>query len=118
MAHLDKVASLAASCHARRTMVMAGCERIDFAAPAGSARRLRRQGRSSLGVEIELHGEALPSGARGLCVRGLFNMVAIGERAPPPPLWLRTAEMVFPGTTNHYGTLFGDDALRPVTPSV
>lgn len=26
--------------------------------------------------------------------------------------WLRTTEMVFPGTTNHYGTLFGGDALK------
>jgi acyl-CoA hydrolase len=34
LAHLDKVAFLADSRHARRTVVTAGCERIDFAAPA------------------------------------------------------------------------------------
>ncbi|WP_293827590.1 acyl-CoA thioesterase, partial [uncultured Brevundimonas sp.] len=79
---------------------------------------------SSLGVEVELHAEALLSGERRLCTRGLFNMVALrgdGDDAPlAAPIdegpaddgWLRTTEMVFPGTTNHYGTLFGGDALK------
>lgn len=130
LAHLDKVAFLAASRHARRTVVTAGCERIDFAAPARigemveAVGRVVRTGRSSLGVEVELHAEALLTGERRLCTRGLFNMVAIrpdgDETALAPPSdqdapddgWLRTAEMVFPGTTNHYGTLFGGDALK------
>ena len=130
LAHLDKVAFLAASLHARRTVVTAGCERIDFAAPARigemveAVGRVVRVGRSSLGVEVELHAEALLSGERRLCTRGLFNMVTLrsdGDDAPlaspgaddgPEDGWLRTTEMVFPGTTNHYGTLFGGDALK------
>ncbi|MDQ1154181.1 acyl-CoA thioesterase [Brevundimonas sp. SORGH_AS_0993] len=130
LAHLDKVAFLAASRHARRTVVTAGCERIDFAAPARigemveAVGRVVRTGRSSLGVEVELHAEALLTGERRLCTRGLFHMVAsrkAGDDRPLEPLdqtetaddgWLRTAEMVFPGTTNHYGGLFGGDALK------
>lgn len=130
LAHLDKIAFLAASRHARRTIVTAGCERIDFAAPARigemveATGRVVRTGRTSLGVEVELHAEALLSGERRLCTRGLFHMVAPGVPAdaaplPPPPGeegrrdgWLRAVEMVFPGTTNHYGTLFGGDALK------
>lgn len=130
LAHLDKVAFLAASRHARCTVVTAGCERIDFAAPARigemveAVGRVVRTGRTSLGVEVELHAEALLSGERRLCTRGLFNMVALGAdqlTLPPPPgidirtepdEWLRAADMVFPGTTNHYGTLFGGDALK------
>lgn len=130
LAHLDKVAFLAASRHARRTVVTAGCERIDFAAPARigemveAVGRVVRTGRSSLGVEVELHAEALLTGERRLCTRGLFNMVAVrqggdeaalaapSEEDAPDDGWLRTAEMVFPGTTNHYGTLFGGDALK------
>lgn len=132
LAHLDKVAFLAASRHARRTVVTAGCERIDFAAPARigemveATGRVVRVGRSSMGVEVELHAEALLTGERRLCARGLFNMVALrgdGDDAPMSGLreaeaevgadgWLRTVEMVFPGTTNHYGTLFGGDALK------
>lgn len=130
LSHLDKVAFLAASRHARRAVVTAGCERIDFAAPARigemveATGRVVRIGRSSLGVEVELHAEGLLSGERRLCTRGLFNMVAVredGDETPLSPLepdetledeWLRTTEMVFPGTTNHYGTLFGGDALK------
>lgn len=130
LAHLDKVAFLAASRHARRAVVTAGCERIDFAAPARigemveATGRVVRAGRSSLGVVVELHAEALLTGDRRLCTRGVFNMVALREADDDLPLapvdatedaddgWLTTAEMVFPGTTNHYGTLFGGDALK------
>ena len=130
LAHLDKVAFLAASRHARRAVVTAGCERIDFAAPARigemveASGRVVRTGRSSIGVEVELHAEALLTGERRLCTRGLFNMVALREAGDEDALspleekgamddgWLRTVEMVFPGSTNHYGTLFGGDALK------
>ena len=130
LAHLDKVAFLAASRLARRTVVTAGCERIDFSAPArigemvDAVGRVVRTGHSSLGVEVELHAEVLLTGERRLCTRGVFNMVALREAGDAEPLvavvkdveteegWLRTAEMVFPGTTNHYGTLFGGDALK------
>lgn len=130
LAHLDKVAFLAASRHARRAVVTAGCERIDFAAPARigemveATGRVVRTGRSSMGVEVELHAEALLTGERRLCTRGLFNMVALRDAGDEAALttphengeaddgWLRTVEMVFPGTTNHYGTLFGGDALK------
>jgi acyl-CoA hydrolase len=130
LAHLDKVAFLAASRHARRAVVTAGCERIDFTAPARigemveATGRVVRTGRSSLDVEVELHAEALLTGERRLCTRGVFSMVALREAGDDLPLapvgatedadddWATTAEMVFPGTTNHYGTLFGGDALK------
>jgi acyl-CoA hydrolase len=130
LAHLDKVAFLAAARHARRHTVTAGCERIDFAAPARigemveATGRVVRVGRSSMGVEVELWAEAPVSGERRLCTRGLFNMVAPREAGqgdlPPVPTegtapedgWLRAAEMVFPTWTNHYGTLYGGDALK------
>ena len=85
-----------------------------------------RVGTSSLDVEVELVAEAPVSGERRLCTRGRFTLVARkgpGTRLPLPPLAdagsppaaggpLRLAEMVFPGQTNHYGTLYGGDALR------
>ena len=130
LAHLDKVAFLAAARHARRPTVTAGCERIDFAAPARigemveATGRVVRVGRTSMGVEVELWAEAPVSGERRLCTRGVFNMVApreAGEAAlPPPPAaaeekaddWLRTVEVVFPTWTSHYGTLYGGEALK------
>jgi acyl-CoA hydrolase len=130
LAHLDKVAFMAAARHARRPTVTAGCERIDFAAPARigemveATGRVVRVGRTSMGVEVELWAEVPISGERRLCTRGVFNMVAAREAEAgdlPPPAEvtegegdgrLRTVEMVFPTWTNHYGTLYGGDALK------
>lgn len=131
LAHMDKVAFLAASRHGRAPFVTASCERIDFAAPAlkgeliEATGRIVRVGNSSCDVEVDLVAEALLSGERRLCTRGLFTLVAVkGEEArlPLPPIPaevavatdepLRMMDMVFPPQTNHYGTLFGGDALR------
>ncbi len=131
LAHMDKVAFLAASRHGRAPFVTASSERIDFSAPAlkgeliEAAGRVVRVGTSSCDVEVELTAEALLSGERRLCTRGLFTLVAVkGEdtRLPLPPIIseppeandraLHMMDMVFPPQTNHYGTLFGGDALR------
>ena len=133
MAHMDKVAFLAATRHARRTFVTAACDRLDFTAPAllgemvEATGRVVRVGRSSLTVEVQLQAEALLSGERRLCTRGQFHMVAIdrgpdrpslpplpaqGDPAPAPDdAWLTTVEIVLPSRTSHYGGLFGGDAL-------
>jgi acyl-CoA hydrolase len=131
MAHMDKVAFLAATRHARRPFVTASCDRLDFTGSAlvgemvEAIGRVVRVGRSSLTVEVELHAEALLSGERRLCTRGLFHMVAMDrgpDRPPLPPLaardaveadggWLSTLEIVFPSDTSHFGSLFGGAAL-------
>lgn len=131
LAHMDKVAFIAASRHGRAPFVTASCERIDFAAPAlkgeliEATGRIVRVGRSACDVEVELVAEALLSGERRLCTRGLFTLVAVkgdATRLPLPAILepaagapgsaLHMMDMVFPPQTNHYGTLFGGDALR------
>jgi len=131
LAHMDKVAFLAASRHGRAPFVTASSQRIDFTAPAlkgeliEATGRIVRVGNSSCDVEVELVAEALLSGERRLCTRGLFTLVAVkgeGVRLPlpaidagPPALAddaLHMVDIVFPPQTNHYGTLFGGDALR------
>lgn len=130
LAHMDKVAFLAASLHGRAPFVTAASQRIDFAAPARAGEmveasgRIVRVGTSALDVEITLVAEAPVSGERRLCTRGVFTLVAVkgpDTRLPLPPLGvtpkpepgvLRMAEMVFPPQTNHYGTLYGGDALK------
>lgn len=127
LAHMDKVAFIAASRHGRAPFVTAACERIDFAAPAHKGElieataRLMRVGRSSIQVEVTLVAEALLSGERRLCTRGSFTLVAqkgpdtvlplppLPEALPAEPRGM--VDMVFPPQTNHYGTLFGGDAL-------
>ena len=129
LAHMDKVAFIAAARHGHVDFVTASCERVDFEAPAHVgeiaelAGRVTRVGRRSLSVEVELVAEALLSGERRRCARGVFNMVAVGEGLEGsggvlPPLapapeddGLRMVEMVFPEQTSHYGSLYGGAAL-------
>ena len=129
LAHMDKVAFIAASRHAHVDFVTASCERIDFEAPAhlGEIVELTglvvRAGRRSLGVEVEMVAEALLTGERRRCSLGAFNMVAvnIGDAFTMPspgidrPSFrdedLRMVEMVFPDQTSHYDSLYGGNAL-------
>ena len=130
LAHMDKVAFLAASRHGQVPFVTASCEKIDFAAPARigdlveATGRVVRVGTSSLDVEVELVAEVPVTGERRLCTRGRFTLVVVkgaAARLPLPPLGtgaepedgdIRMAEMVFPPQTSHYGTLYGGDALK------
>ena len=140
MALMDKAAFLAASRHGRDSFVTASCDRIDFAAPIHEGElveaeaALTRVGNRSVGVGVKLWGEAAQSGARRLATTGQFTLVAnTRDKATPlPPLAahpsdeaglvslsddlalassLRFQDLVFPSQTNHYGTLFGGDAL-------
>ncbi len=130
LAHMDKIAFLAAARHGRAPFVTASSEKIDFAAPAyggemiEATARIVRIGRSSLDVEVELIAEGAVDAVRRLCTRGRFTLVAVkgpDTRLPLPPIGdsipasdgrLHMVDMVFPGQTNHYGTLYGGDALK------
>jgi len=132
LAHMDKVAFIAASRHAHVDFVTASCERIDFVAPAHLGEiveltgQVVRVGKKSLSARVELVAEAPLSGERRLCGRGLFNMVAVGDLLKDkgvylPPLLpaledatyegFRMVEMVFPDQMSHYGSLYGGNAL-------
>ena len=140
MALMDKAALLAASPHGRDRFVTASCDRIDFTAPIHEGElveaeaALTRVGNRSVGVEVKLWGEAALSGERRLATIGQFTLVANArDRSRPLPAlteasWteaglqtlhddlalassLRFQDLVFPPRTNHYGTLFGGDAL-------
>ncbi|MXO66762.1 acyl-CoA thioesterase [Altererythrobacter endophyticus] len=131
LAHMDKVAFLAATRHGRAPFVTAASQKIDFTAAAYAGEMIEatstlvRVGRSSVEVEVELLAEALISGERRLCTRGRFTLVAVkgpdttlplpaieDSHRPPQDGKLRTVDMVFPPQTNHYGTLYGGDALK------
>lgn len=128
LAHMDKVAFLAASRHGRVAFVTASSEKIDFAAPARIGDMVEvtghvvRVGRKSLDVEVELFAETPVSGERRLCTRGRFTLVAVGSSVLLPPMVelapqdtapsLRMVDIIFPNQTNHHGTLYGGDALR------
>ena len=89
LAWMDKAAFIAASRHARRTVVTARSERIDFSAPVPTGSivelvaRVVAVGRTSMQVEVELHCEDLLSGTSRLATRGGFRMVAVDAEGRP-----------------------------------
>ncbi|HEY0178733.1 MAG TPA: acyl-CoA thioesterase [Dokdonella sp.] len=85
LAWMDKAAFLVASRFARRTVVTARSDRIDFrrAVKLGEIVELVAQvvrvGRSSLGVQVALYCEASPGAEPRLATSGEFVMVAVDD---------------------------------------
>ena len=95
LAWMDKAAFIAASRYARRTVVTARSEQVDFKLPIKQGQlvetiaRVVEVGRTSMQVEVELIAEDLLSGERELCTRGRFVMIALdplGQPTAAPPL--------------------------------
>ncbi|WP_101927213.1 MULTISPECIES: acyl-CoA thioesterase [Luteimonas] len=92
LAWMDKAAFIAASRYARRTVVTARSEQVDFKLPIRQGQlvetiaRVVEVGRTSMQVEVELIAEDLLSGDRELCTRGRFVMIALDTRGRPAPV--------------------------------
>jgi acyl-CoA hydrolase len=80
---MDMAAFVTVSRHARRPVVTASSERIDFHVPVRQGQlaevigRVTGGGRTSLTVEVELWAEDLLTGKRELCPKGSFVLVAV-----------------------------------------
>lgn len=89
LAWMDKAAFIAASRYARRTVVTARSEQVDFKLPIRQGQlvetiaRVVEVGRTSMQVEVELVAEDLLSGDREVCTRGRFVMIALDGRGRP-----------------------------------
>ena len=80
-------------------------------------------GRSSMAIDVELHGEDVLSGERTKSTAGRFVFVALGADGRPAPIdaplpcgpalpetW--TTERVQPGQANYSGHLLGGELMR------
>ena len=89
---MDMAAFVAASRHARKPVVTASSQRIDFHVPLRQGQlaevvgRVSRAGRTSMTVEVELWAEDLLTGTRELCTKGSFVLVAVDEHGRPVPI--------------------------------
>ncbi len=89
---MDMAAFVAASRHARKAVVTASSERVDFHEPVRQGQlaevvgRVSRAGRTSMTVEVELWAEDLLTGRRELCSKGRFVLVAVDEHGRPVPI--------------------------------
>lgn len=130
LALMDKLAFVVATRATRRAMVTACSGRIDFHTPVaqGQVVELRgevvRRGNRSVDVDIQVLAEDLETGEVNASLGGRFTLVAVGDArsGPQEPECLpivpagigpevSMVEMVFPGHTNHFGTLYGGQAL-------
>ena len=92
LAWMDKAAFVAATRYARRTVVTARSEQVDFHVPVRQGQlvelvaRVAEVGRSSMRVDVELHTEDPHAGTRHLCTRGRFSMIALDASGRPAPV--------------------------------
>jgi uncharacterized protein (TIGR00369 family) len=92
LALMDKAAFIAASRYARRAVVTASSERVDFHVPVRQGQlvdllaRVVATGRTSITVEVKLYSEDLLTGERKLCTQGRFVLVAVAANGQPEPV--------------------------------
>jgi len=86
---MDKAAFITASRFARKPMVTACSERVDFKAPVKNGHlveligRILKIGNSSVTVSVDMYAENLLSGERLLCAQGRFVLVAVDKCNKP-----------------------------------
>ena len=89
---MGKAAFVAASRHARRAVVMATSDKVQFHEPVRVGElieltaRVERVGRSSMTVAVEVIAETLVTGSRRIAMRGSFEMVAVDDAGRPTPI--------------------------------
>lgn len=89
LAWMDKAAFVVATRYARRTVVTARSEQVDFRLPVKQGQlveliaRVVATGRSSMQVEVDLIAEDLLTGDSRLCTRGRFTMIALDAHGTP-----------------------------------
>ena len=86
---MDRLAFIVASRFARKPIVTASSEKVEFRLPVKEGDlidlvgRVTRVGRTSLTVSIDMTREELLTGQRDLCTTGEFVMVALDEAGRP-----------------------------------
>jgi acyl-CoA hydrolase len=86
---MDKAAFIVASRFARRTVVTASSEKVDFHVPVRQGQlveliaKIISTGKTSMTVEVELFSEDLLSGDRQLGTKGRFVLVALDAHGRP-----------------------------------
>ncbi|UFZ08494.1 acyl-CoA thioesterase [Bradyrhizobium ontarionense] len=89
---MGKAAFVAATRRARRAVVMAASDRVQFHEPVRVGElveltaHVERIGRSSMTVVVEVVAETLVTGSRRVAMRGSFEMVAVDAAGRPTPI--------------------------------
>lgn len=92
LAWMDKAAFLAASRYSRQIVVTARSEQVDFHVPVRKGQMVEliatviSVGRTSMKIDVAMYTEDLMTGARELCTRGIFTMIALDSDYKPTPV--------------------------------
>lgn len=101
MGYIDKIATIASMRHARRAVVTASSDSIDFLAPVKMGEAIELEGfvswthRSSMEVYVKVESENLFTGERKLTATSFSTFVALddqGKPTPVPPVIPKTEE--------------------------
>ncbi|QTN00956.1 acyl-CoA thioesterase [Sediminibacillus dalangtanensis] len=104
MAHIDDVAAIAARRHARKPVVTASTDSVDFLAPVKEGDTICLEAfvtwthKTSMEVFIKAVTEDLNTGERKVCTTAFVTMVAIGPDNRPvtvPPVYPESKEEKF-----------------------
>lgn len=89
---MDKLAFIVASRLARKPVVTATSDKVEFRSPVKEGDliefvgKITRVGRTSITVGIDMYSENLITGERKLCTTGKFVMVAVDQDGRPTPV--------------------------------
>ncbi|MCT2538230.1 acyl-CoA thioesterase [Aquibacillus koreensis] len=89
MAHIDEVAAIAATRHARKTVVTASTDSVDFLYPVKEGDTIYLEAivtwthQTSMEVFVKAVTEHLISGERKVCATAFITMVALDENKKP-----------------------------------
>jgi acyl-CoA hydrolase len=92
LAMMDEAAAIVALRHARRPVVTAHLNSVDFRAPINQGEAaevtatLEKVGRTSMTIRVEAYGENLLTGERRHCTSAVVVMVAMDEAGRPTPV--------------------------------
>ncbi|WP_338471769.1 acyl-CoA thioesterase [Niallia sp. XMNu-256] len=89
MAYIDDIAAIAAMRHARKLVVTASSDSVDFLSPIKEGHSVSLEafvtstGRTSMEVFVKVVGEDMPSGERKVCAISFLTFVALDENGRP-----------------------------------
>ena len=92
MAYIDDVAAISAMRHARKPVVTASTDSVDFLNPIRSGQSVCLESfvtwthKTSIEVFVKVVGEDLQSGERDICATAFLTFVAIDENGRPQPV--------------------------------
>lgn len=92
MSYIDDVAAISATRHARKPVVTASTDSVDFLHPIHEGNSVCLEafvtytGRTSMEVFVKVIAEDLLTGERNICAVSFLTMVAVDENGKPSPV--------------------------------